>query len=136
MFEPLSKVSSCKASKHFTLFFAKLKISGSRKLATISNHDGLVGPAGGGPDLLDGLDHIHSLHHPPEHHVLPVEPLCLHGAYEELGPVRPRPRVGHGQDPRPCVLLYEVLICELRPVYRLASGPIPSREIASLTWKK
>ena len=67
-------------------------------LATVSDHDLLGSLAGLGPKALDLLDHIHSLHHLAEHHVLPIQPLGLGSAHEELRAVGVGPRIGHGEN--------------------------------------
>lgn len=64
--------------------------------------------------------------------MLPVEPRRLRGADKKLRSVGVGTRVRHGEDPRPGVLLREVLVLELIAVDRLPAGPVPGGEIASL----
>ena len=64
--------------------------------------------------------------------MLPVQPLGLSGAEEELGAVGVRARVSHGQDARPGVLQREVLIIELVAVDGLASGSVAGSDVSAL----
>jgi len=65
--------------------------------------------------------------------VLPIQPLRLGGAEEELAAVGVGTSVGHGKDPGSGVLQLEVLIGELVAVDGLATSSIVVGEVASLT---
>ena len=104
----------------------------SLALTTISDNDLLGSLARVGTETLNLLDDLHALHHLSEHHVLPVQPLGLGGAEEELGAIGVGARVSHGQDARPGVLQREVLILELVAVDGLASGSVAGSEVSAL----
>ncbi|KAE8669673.1 40S ribosomal protein S25-2 [Hibiscus syriacus] len=92
----------------------------------------LGSPSTAGPDLLDGSNHVHAFNYLSKHHVLPIQPLSLGRANEELRAFRSRSGVGHREDPRSRVFLDEVLVFELGSLYRFASGAVSGGEIASL----
>lgn len=64
--------------------------------------------------------------------MLPIKPIGLHGADEELRSVRVCTGVRHRQDPRSGVLPLEILVLELAPVDRLTACSVPGGEISSL----
>jgi len=100
---------------------------------TVGNLDRLGGLAGLGAELLDLLDDIHALGDLSKDNVLPIQPLRLGGAEEELAPVGVGASVGHGKDPGPGVLQGEVLVGELVAVDRLATSSVVVGEVTSLT---
>merc|ERR1719244_544747 len=85
-----------------------------------------------GTKAFDLLDDIHPLHNLTEHHMLPVQPLSLGSAEEELGPIGVGASISHGQNAGSGVLQLEVLILKLGAVDRLATSAISSSEVASL----
>lgn len=101
-------------------------------MSGVSNNNGLGGLTGAGTHLLDVLHDVKALHHLPENHVLSVEPLRLNGADEELRPVRARSGVCHRKNAGARVLLYEVLVRELRSVDGLATGAVSGGEVTAL----
>lgn len=73
-----------------------------------------------------------ALHDAAEHDVLAVQPVGDRGGDEELGPVRVRAAIGHGQQVGLGVLVLEVLVLELAAVDRHPAGPVPAREVTAL----
>jgi len=104
----------------------------SLALAAVRNDNLLAGLSRLGAEALDLLHHVHSLNHLAEHHVLPVQPLGLGGADEELGAVGVGSSIGHGEDSRSSVLQTEVLVLELVAVDGLAPGAVAGSEVSSL----
>lgn len=102
-------------------------------MTRIGDHNRLRGLAGARSNLLDVLHNIQSLDNLTEHDVLPVEPLSLGSADEELRSVGSGTGVCHGQDSWTGVLLDEVLVSELGTVDRFSSGAVPGGEVTSLT---
>jgi len=102
------------------------------KLATVLDHDFLGGFARVGANSLNLLYNVHSLGDGPKDYVLSVEPGCLGGAEEELGPVGSGSSVGHGQDSGSLVLQGEVLVGELGAVDGLASSAVVVGEVTTL----
>ena len=84
--------------RHGTREPIDVAISLKLALPTIRDDDLLARLAGLRAESLDLGDDLHALHNLAEHHVLPVQPLRLGRAQEELRPVGVRARVGHGQD--------------------------------------
>ncbi|KAK8476528.1 hypothetical protein V6N11_039723 [Hibiscus sabdariffa] len=72
----------------------------AKKEIAISNHNRLGSPSIARPHLLDGSNHVHAFNNLAKHHVLPIQPLRLGRANEELRPVRSRSRVSHREYPR------------------------------------
>ena len=70
----------------------------SLALAAVRNDNLLAGLSRLGAEALDLLHHVHSLNHLAEHHVLPVQPLGLGSAEEELRAIGVRTSVGHRED--------------------------------------
>ena len=101
-------------------------------MSTISDHDLLACLARLGSKRLDLLDHVHAPADLAEDHVLPVQPLGLGGAEEELAPVGVGAGVGHGEDSGPGVLQGEVLVRELVAEDGLASSSVVVGEVTSL----
>merc|ERR1719273_1049919 len=101
-------------------------------LAAVCDDDLLAGLARLGAERLHLLDHIHACADLAEHHVLPVQPLGLGGAEEELASVGVGASVGHGEDSRPGVLQGEVLVRELVAEDGLASSSVMVGEVTSL----
>ena len=64
--------------------------------------------------------------------MLPVEPLRLRRADEELRSVRVGPRIRHRQNAGAGVLLHEILVGELGAVDGLAAGAVSGGEVATL----
>ena len=60
-----------------------------------------------GPKALHFLNDIHPLDYGSEHHVPPVQPLCLHGANKELRPVSVGAGIRHGENSWTSVLELE-----------------------------
>jgi len=87
------------------------------------------------PVPLDLLDVLHAVNDASKDDVLAIQPRSLGRCDEELGPVRVRPRVGHGHDSRSSMGQLEVFIRKLLTVNGLASGPIAVGEVTPLTHK-
>merc|ERR1719343_367810 len=104
----------------------------SCKLAGICNHHWLRCFARLGTHGLDRLHDIHAFGHLAKDDVLPIEPLRLDRAQEELGAIGVRTSIGHGQDARTCVLQSEVLICKLLTVDGLSACSIACGEVSAL----
>merc|ERR1719244_414848 len=85
-----------------------------------------------GTKAFDLLDDIHPLHNLAEHHMLPVQPLSLGSAEEELGPIGVGASISHGQNTRSGVLQLEILVLKLGAIDRLATRAISSSEVTSL----
>lgn len=102
------------------------------ELTAIGDDDRLGGPSAGRSDLLDLLHDVVALDDLPEHNVLPVEPVGLRRADEELRSVRSGTGVRHGEYAGAGVPLNEVLVGELGAVDRLSSGAVPGGEVAAL----
>lgn len=64
--------------------------------------------------------------------MLAIQPRGLCGTDEELGAVSVGAGVGHGEDARPRVLLYKVLIGKLLAVDRLSTGTVAPCEVTAL----
>ena len=87
------------------------------ELSTVQNFDNLTGLPSHGAALLNLLDNVEARHHRAEHHVLPVQPTSLLRTDEELGAIRVRTRVGHGDNTRPGVRQLEVLVLKVLSVH-------------------
>ena len=84
---------------------------------------------------LQALQHVHSLLHLAEHHVVAVQPGAGNGGDEELRAVGVGAAVRHGEEARTRVLQREVLVGEALAVDGLAAGAVSVREITSLVVK-
>jgi len=102
------------------------------QLATVGHDDRLLRAAALGAYCLNRLHDLHALGHVTENDVLAVQPRRLDGAEEELGSVRVRAGVGHGQNAAAGVLQCEVLIGELLSIDALAAGAVAAREVTAL----
>jgi hypothetical protein len=68
------------------------------------------------------------------HDMFIVEPCSLSKTHEKLRSIRIGACISHAQSPRPCVFHFEVLVCKLGPVNRLASCSIAW--FGGLCWRK
>mmetsp|Transcript_73486 Transcript_73486/g.118586 ORF Transcript_73486/g.118586 Transcript_73486/m.118586 type:complete len:253 (-) Transcript_73486:21-779(-) len=112
-----------------------LGISGVRSAlqeATVVDSHLLLGLATSRADRLHGCDDVHALDHLAEHDVAVVQPRGCHRGDEELGAVRVWSCIGHAEHARAGVLQVEVLIWELGSVDALATGAVPTGEVATL----
>merc|ERR1711864_5443 len=116
----------------YSIYILSLRLQSNLHLAAVSNNYFSRSLPRLRPKSLHLLHHIHALHHLSGHNVLPIQPLGLRGAEEELRAVGVRPCIGHRQNPGSSVLQCKVLILELVSVDRLASGSISSGEVAPL----
>ena len=83
-------------------------------------------------EVLQSLQHVHSLLHLTKDHMATIQPRAGHSGDEELRSVGIRSAVGHGQETRAVVLQVEVLISELLSVDGLTSHTVAHGEISSL----
>lgn len=100
----------------------------------VSNDNTLGGPSRLGAT---GLNLAHELltlavEDLSKNNVTAVEPGGLNGGNEELGAVRVRTSVGHGENVRAGVLKLEVLVLELGTVNRLATTTIARGKVTTL----
>merc|ERR1719321_298907 len=102
------------------------------KLAAIGDDHRLRGLAALRPNRFNLLHHVHALRNRSEDNVLPVKPIRLHRAQEELRTIRAWACVRHRQDAWPSVLQLKVLIRKLRAIDGLATSSVPSCEVATL----
>lgn len=103
-----------------------------RKLTTIGNNDGLRGGSASGSNLLDRPYDVHSFNNLSEHDVFSIEPLGFLRTDEELRSVGIRTGIGHGEDSRTGVLLFEILVGEFVTIDGLTAGAVTSGEITAL----
>ena len=112
------------------------------QLSTVRDGDGLPtrhtlfaslhGTAALRAQHLQALQHVHSLLHLAEHHVVAVQPGAGNSGDEELGAVGVGTAVRHGEETRTRVLQREVLVGEALSVDGLAARAVSVREITSL----
>ena len=65
-------------------------------------------------------------------HEVPLSPVCLDGADEELRTVSVGASVGHGQCAWTSMLQLEILILKLVPIYGLSSSAITASKVTTL----
>merc|ERR1719323_7937 len=104
-----------------------------RQLPAVSNDDGFRRASTLRSDGFNFLDHVHALHDLSEHDVLAVQPASGHGAEKELGSIRPRASVRHGQHAGAIMPQLEILVLELHSIDRLPACSVASGEISALT---
>ncbi len=104
----------------------------SLALPTVGNDNLSSGPSGSRSLGFDLLDNVHAIDNRSENNMLSVKPCGLHSTQKELGAVGVGSGVGHGQDSRPGVLQFKVLIWKLVPVNGFSSSSIVVGEISSL----
>ena len=112
------------------------------QLSTVRDGDGLPtrhtpsaslhGTAALRAQHLQALQHIHSLLHLAEHHVVAVQPGAGNGGDEELRAVGVRAAVRHGEEARTRVLQCEVLVGEALAVDGLAARAVSGGEVSAL----
>ena len=84
---------------------------------------------------LQALQHVHSLLHLAEHHVVAVQPGAGNSGDEELRAVGVGAAVRHGEEARTRVLQCEVLVGEALAVDGLTARAVSVREITSLVMR-
>lgn len=104
----------------------------SRELSTVGNHNGLLRLAQRTSYGLDGFHYVHPLDDLPEHDMLSVQPWGGNGAQKELRSICVHSGIRHGQDPRPGVLLDEVLVGKPISINGLPTSTVTPGEITTL----
>jgi len=120
----------CPAGLSLTLF--QQQKSYLRQLSTIRYHNRHRRLPDLAPNRLNLLQHIKPVRHPPEHHMLPVQPGRLQGTQEKLRAISIRTSVRHRQNTRPIVGELEALIFKLVAVDALPPSPIAAGKVATL----